>query len=317
MWGPLWGSYYWRFLHFSAQSYRDKVLTEEESKNIRIFQILISKMLGCSYCSLHAMKYVLEHPPIFTTGIEYWDYEFTFHNHVNKTKKEPSIELTREEAQEALTLKMASYGFKMDEIDNAFVQDFWSVLLFTCLSYSATPDKVSEMEQKSMKEFLLASCYTLPFNQHVCADQRLAREHLTEFLLANCDVSTRDNAFLTVTNMYNVLALEFGKEIRTVAENKEIFQTHFDPKTYPMFVRSQEVHQEDQLKMIALQKQLHIVTPIAQTSDEAEYWKNVTIALSVVLGFLILLDLLWIVKFVHKSYKKPIIANDENIANVS
>jgi hypothetical protein len=207
---------------------------------------------------------------------------------------------------------MTSYGFTMDQINDVFVQDFWSVLLFTCLSYTNTPDKPNEMEQNAMKQFLLASCYTLPFNQHVCADQRLARDHLTEFLLVNCDVSTRDNAFLTVTNMYNVLALEFGKEIRTVAENKEIFQTHFDPKTYPMFVRAQEVHNEDQIKMIALQKQLHNVTPIVQTTDE-EYWKNVTIALSVVLGFLILLDILWIVKFVHKSYKKPILIDDPGI----
>jgi hypothetical protein len=312
MWGPLWGSFYWRFLHFSAQSYLGKVLTEEESKQIKNFLILIARLLGCSYCSLHAMKYVLEHPPNFETGQQYWDYEFTFHNHVNESKQEKSLALTREEAQESLTTKMTSYGFTMDQINDVFVQDFWSVLLFTCLSYTNTPDKPNEMEQNAMKQFLLASCYTLPFNQHVCADQRLARDHLTEFLLANCDVSTRDNAFLTVTNMYNVLALEFGKEIRTVAENKEIFQTHFDPKTYPMFVRAQEIHHEDQLKMIALQKQLHNVTPIVQTTDE-EYWKNVTIALSVVLGFLILLDILWIVKFVHKSYKKPILIDDPGI----
>jgi hypothetical protein len=288
------------------------VLTEEESKQIRMFIILAAQKLPCNFCSLHAWKYVLEHPPNFTSGQEYWDYEFTFHNHVNETKQHPSLVLTREEAQESLTTKMASYGFKMDEIDNAFVQDFWSVLLFTCLSFTNTPDKPNEMDQNSMKQFLLSSCYTLPFNRHVCADQRLAREHLTEFLLANCDVSTRDNAFLTVTNMYNVLALEFGKEIRTVAENKEIFQTHFDPKTYPMFVRSHELHNEDQLKMIALQKQLHNVSPIAQNCDE-EYWKNVTIALSVVLGFLILLDLLWIVKFLHKSHKKPLLASNEDL----
>jgi hypothetical protein len=288
------------------------MLTEEESKQIRTFLILISQKLPCPGCAYSAMKYVLEHPPNFQNGQEYWDYEFMFHNHVNRTKQQPCLELTREEAQESLTTKMTSYGFRMDQIDDAFVQDFWSVLLFTCLSFTNTPDKPNEMDQNSMKQFLLASCYTLPFNRHVCGDQRLAREHLTEFLLTNCDVSTRDNAFLTVTNMYNVLALEFGKEIRTVAENKEIFQTHFDPKTYPMFVRSHELHNEDQIKMIALQKQLHNVTPIAQNCDE-EYWKNVTIALSVVLGFLLLLDLLWFVKFVYKSYKKPIPATDEDV----
>jgi len=324
VWSDFWGYWNWLYKHASARAYYYQVLTEEESVQIEMFEVSNCQLLGCPGCRYHAMKYIIDHKPKFTTGKEYWKYEFDFHNAVNQTKQNPSMVLTMEEAEESFKNRMMDRGVGIDEMEKTFLfQDFWNVLLFACTYFTITPDAPKEMEQDILKRFLFSACYTLPFNRYICNDNRMARYHLIDFLQTNMNVSTQEKAMITVTNMYNVLALEFNQPIRTYAENKAIFDLHAnDGKNYPLFVRAQEVHAEDQLKLIALQKELHGKLHEKKNNDTINtvtndtYWQNVSIALSIVLGFVLLLNLLYLVKMVWK-FKWKFNKHIENHTNVN
>ncbi len=306
MWAEQWGPWFWDYKHASAFSYRGLILTEEEAKQIKIFIIYMCQYLGCPFCKVHALKYIIgdgkninSHQPDFKTGDEYWDYEFKFHNHVNSNKDKKTLQITNQEAEEALINK---FGSNMDIVFN---QHFWSVLLFTCLTFSNTPDNVKDVEQTIMKDFLTSACYTLPFSHFVCSDGRTARDKLLEFVKDGVDVKTRDNAMKTITNMQNVLALEFGQPIRTLEENKTIFNNNFfDSKTYALYVRSIEVHKEDQIKLLNFQQRLNenMNTKSEETFQDNNYWYNVSIVLSVVLSFVLLLNVIWVAKILSNRY---------------
>lgn len=301
----MFGATFWFFLHCFALSYVGRDLTEEESRNIEAFLILLTKLLPCPNCSDHARIYTNGKKPKFTTGQELKEYLFHFHNDVNTRLNKMTF--TMQEADDALQLKLNGRNVK-----DVLHDDFWRVLLWTAHSFSRTPDKPTELQQLTIKQFLYTACYAMPFWAHVMSDGRTAREVMIETLNNHCDTTNIDAILYTINTMHNSVSLEFGTLYRTVEQTKKIFDVALDNKQYPQFIRANEMHMEDQKKLLALQKQL-AAQPHATTSDEA-YWQNVSIALAVVLGFVLLLDLIWAIR-IWKHRKHHMTAYDKTPAS--
>ena len=294
MWAPAWGFLFWLFLHAFAKSYEDKIMSQEEITQIQIFFNILIRWLPCPSCRVHALSYVHKVPFVFQDGKELANYFHVLHNDVNQRTNK--IQLTRKEADEALMTNLENQ--KASDLTNSFPDVYWLVLTWIAHNFTMNPDKPSEIEQKMMTDFLHSVCYVLPFRDYKCSNGKEAKEVLLETLENNINVTTRELVLETINTMYNSLSLEFGVLHRTMAQTKKMFDNGLDPKQYPLYIRMVEAEQATHKKLIALQKELEQVKPMATETNNADatYWMNVSIALSVILGVVLLLIVFWMVK---------------------
>ena len=106
-WPPLWGYYYWAFIHASGASFRGKVLDETTMNAIKSFLKVLCELLPCPGCRLHCMQYTGSILPSFNQGEEYWLYGIEFHNAVNKRTNKLIVTVPDREIREPQHLPRA------------------------------------------------------------------------------------------------------------------------------------------------------------------------------------------------------------------
>ncbi len=297
-WPPAWSYLFWLFLHSLAKSFEEQELTSIEIEQIQIFLNILIRWLPCPSCRYHALLYLNKKPFIFKTGKELSYQLFMFHNDVNERTNK--IQLTQEEAR--LALEESLQRRKAFDFPNSFPDDYWLVLLWVAHSFTMNPDHPTEQEQQMMKEFLHSVCFVFPFRNHKCVNGQLAKQVLLDVLEHHINVTNRENVVKTINTMYNSLSLEFGVLYRTMEQTKKMFDNSLDPTQYPLYVRMIEAEQATHKKLIALQNELKAQPKTFEL--DSNYWMNVCIALSVVLGLVILLNILYLVKSWMKQRQK-------------
>jgi hypothetical protein len=118
----------------------------------------------------------------------------------------------------------------------------------------------------------------------------------------NIDLTTREKALETITNMHNTVCNEFGIVPQTTDEAKALFMKNFDNTNYSKLIRAHQIREEDHIKMKALQteinglKKKHISNNTSNDCEDNTQWKNATIALSVILALLFLILITWCIQ---------------------
>ena len=267
----LWGFFFWFLLHASAKSFQDvEILSSVEIQKIHAFLTSLAQLLPCPDCRNHAMKYMQENNPVFKSGQDYIDYLFHFHNAVNKRTEK--IELTEQEAEDALQLKLKSYG--ITNLNELFIDDIWLVFVYVATSfideefvsehYLKTFEKpiVKEQLEATMKrqqslqfQFLESSCYILPFRNFQCHDGFSAKLRMLDLLSRHANVTNRQEIFKTIAVMYNSTSLEFGKNHRNDAEMTQLWVNGI--QNHEEYLKKYQIEQATHKRLIDLQKQIN------------------------------------------------------------
>jgi hypothetical protein len=230
------------------------------------------------------MNHVATNKPIFDNAEEYWKYTVEFHNTVNiRTKK---LEWSYEEAETSLLIKLQEFNLDLESVNRAFLQEFWNVLIYTCFTFSITPDATTDAEQTRFKNFITSSCYTLPFWSFVTSGGKTVQELLLEFINTpqNINLTTRDSAIETIANFHNVICGDFDVSPVTREEFKNKFMELFQSDNYSKLVRAHQIREEDHVKMLALQTELNEIktTGTVTILKPENPWKTSTTILTIV-----------------------------------
>jgi hypothetical protein len=217
------------------------------------------------------------------------------HNAVNERTHKLTISYA--EAEEHLTKQLAEFQWTPDKIEHAFFQDWWTALLMTTFSVSLTPDNPKEDEKKEYQAFIRDAVSVVPF-----AFKPSIRTILVAFVDSpDFKLNSRDDMFESLTNLHNSVCSEFGRVPKTVKEMKELFAQHFEQKVTTNLVRANQIHEEDNKKLLALQEELRTLKELKvnktnetnetnETSANNNY-QTATIALASILGVLLLVIL--------------------------
>lgn len=285
-WPPAWGYLFWHLLHSIAQAFRvhhpDKI-PPELAEALYNFICTVCRYLPCPHCRGHCIAYTHQIPPRFTRGDEVHKYLIDFHNAVNTRNNKMVV--SPAEADTNLSITLQEFGCTLEKIEEAFLQDWWTVLLLTTFSISMTPDAPKDDEKAEYQKFISNVCMVLPFSF-----KNSVRTTLVNFVNSESFVLTnRDTAFETITNLHNSVSSEFGVFPKTVKEMKDLFGTRFEVKNYTELVRAHQIREEDHKKMLEMQQKLENAT----TSDTDSGYKTATIVLSCVLGVIIVIHVYW------------------------
>lgn len=274
MWSPHWGYFFWFFVHSSALSFdQDEEIDIETLTHLKSFWYNMCGVLPCPGCSLHCFQNSMNEQFDFKTGRDYWEFTVRFHNKVNKSLDK--IEFSYNDAFDAWNKQLKQYNedLNIDNFKKAFLPVYWNVIYFCAMTFNgsllskvhkrASPRDDLRVEQKElMSRFLTSVCHILPFRNELVTDNNIVKNVLLNVLnetpLEN--VSTVDNALETVVRMYNSVCLDFGLTIKT----KEMLQNDINiqlSNTFSVgFTRSYQIHEEDQQRILNMQKQIELLT---------------------------------------------------------
>jgi len=291
----LWGYMYWFMLHCAGMHWRSKVtLTIDEAAMLKRFLEIMCRLLICPPCSLHCQMYVMRNPPIFATGHDFYKYLIDFHNTVNQKKPDPSVTLTYEEADAKLLEQLQG-----QTPIQAFNDQMWASVLLTTVRYFPTEKTVATDEEvAAYRQFLSDWIAMVPFSHRVVDgvfttddDTMKTVGSCMQSALATLPLDTRESSFSSICALYNVAAPHFGLLPRSTDETRVIFNNFWgDSKHSTDIQRSNKRHNEDQLKMVQMQKELHAMQQLLDRTEaqKLESYKTATIVLSCILGLLII-----------------------------
>lgn len=309
---PLWGYFYWTLLHSIGKAFANHypdAIPPEIAEALFRFMTRLCQLLPCSGCGIHCSAHVKADPPKFTRGVDVWNWFLKFHNKVNKSTNK--IEYSNQEAEDALSKQLAEFGWTSGKIEEAFFQDWWSALLMTSFSMSRTPDSPTEDEKKAYREFLRDASIVMPFGfKKISPDGTLARDLMVQFCDSQkMDVSNRDKVFETIVNLHNSICDQFGRVPKTVAEFKAAFAEKFETKNTTNLIRAVQIHDEDQKKMLELQKEINelrsgktVESDLSNNNGVSPSYQSATIALSCLLGILLLILLAAYMSYRYKLF---------------
>ncbi len=278
------------------------LFTEQQRMHIARFIQLLCLILPCPACRLHAMKYVAQHPPLFDTPQQYWDYLVTFHNNVNEETHK--MLFTDQEAKEALQEKCTARN--ITQLNESFTPDWFLPLIYSTVAYTRQPLTPSEQEQRLMKDLLESACYILPFSQCVFNGRTACDIMLSQ---GPIDTSTADKALDSVTKMFNAVAGYFNAKIETNDGMKQFLNKQF--VTYVDLVRAHEIRLEDHKKMKQLEEKYGIkadaiANKATQDVNSSPASSNTTEwAIIIVLSSLLIVFILfWSMPFILKRVRR-------------
>ncbi len=265
MWPPLWGYYYWWFIHSAAKAYGSRDLTDDEQQGVkRFFEALCGGLLPCPACGLHCLDHLSADPLKLSNGTEFWKYTVDFHNAVNK--RTHKLQVTYEEAEAMLAKSLDRFGGPTK------VQDFWHILLFACMIFTRTPDECLSDEREALIKLVDGACFMFPFTQ----DNQELRGRMLQFVHDNrASVVGKETAVQLVLNLFNHTAAEIGVFPMTKEEFVQGFFSKFNHKEHLSLVRSHQIREEDHIKMTALQEEL--VNTRDQRNWQAMFWASATV----------------------------------------
>jgi len=296
---PLWGYLYWPLFHAAAKAYikffKDQNLPNDISEQILFFFVHICKYLPCPGCRHHCSQQMQSHVPRFFRGEDFWTYTVDFHNAVNE--RNDKLRFTYAQAEDALETYLQSWKSSIDTIEETFSMDWWVAILLTSMTYCYVPDKPTDEEKTEYRKFLRSLCYIFPFGHKVLSDGRLCRDVMLEC----CDskemnLDSREQSFEAINHLHNSVCEHFGVLKKTLPEMKEVFAKKFTIQATQDISRGIQMREEDHKKMSALQQELNnlrLTNKVSGSpSSELNAYQTATIALSCILGFLLLALLL-------------------------
>ena len=256
MYPPLWGYLFWSLLHAAAKAFAvyfpDEIPPELAEALFRCLTRLC-KYLPCPGCRFHCLNHAQASPPRFNNGVQFWKWTVDFHNAVNaRTNK---LTISYEEAETLLIKQLAEFEWTVDKIEKAFLQDWWTAIFMTSFSFSLTPDTPKEEEKNEYRV-----CYLVPFGFKQMSDsKKKCRDVMHEFCSdpALLVLDNRDKIFESLTNLHNSISSDFGRVPKTILDMKALFSQRFEAQNTSSLTRANQVHEEDQKKMIAMQKELN------------------------------------------------------------
>ena len=287
MYPPYWSRFFWRLLHLSGKMYalRFQTIPSDVSERIYMFLVRLCKYLLCPSCSMHCAANMQIFPPRFMTGEQYWQYTVDFHNRVNERTQR--LKVTNAEAEEVLQTLLEEFKLTFDHLEDAFLQDFWTALLLTSFTFSKAPEKPTEDEKKEYREFLYDFCYIVPFGFKTIEQDKTVRDVMFE-KSATLELESKDGAFDAVIELHNAVSMVFGVAPKTQKEMKDVFGQNFDAKNATDIARASQMRDEDHKKMIELQQELIKLKDGAAPACDCSNFENATIALSVLLGVVLI-----------------------------
>lgn len=296
-WPPMWGYYFWFYIHASAFSLKDQgALTEEDSRQIKIFFDCLCYLLPCPACRYHCIAYTGKDLPDFKSGEQYWQYTVRFHNDVNLRNEK--VCFTVEEAVESLRSNASDYGLQLDAdhtFENTFISIYWDLVMYATFTYSSDLDNATSQERKRLLNFVKSFCHTLPYrnyqahasdNASVTAAVTLL-SHLLQYYetLVEEDVSSRKKAQKVITDLYNIAATSFNLVPKTTSELLSVFMQNFKPEIINEISRAQQIRKEDHSRSLQLSAKLQQ----CESHSHLKVYKNGVIFLSISLGTCVVL----------------------------
>lgn len=282
---PLWSVQYWRFIHCGILSYREVPFTPVISALWVEFFKLLCRYLPCPACAIHCGKHTsvtVAQGLEFNCWQELWDYAVEFHNEVSKRTKRLTYSV-----EEALTIWEE---FVEKTRTDYFLQDHWDVLSWCVHTYARDPNQVTEEEVGSFKRFLEIALHVIPFWQQPVGED-IARDVLLATLREPVtDLSTKEGAERLVNCLFNSVCGAFGVPSRTHEEMTQAFHDRYAGEKYLTYIRTMQIHEEDQKKLLELQARLnekdHQMSREECGSTE-DKWRTTTIILSVLCGLML------------------------------
>lgn len=127
----IWGPALWTILHSAAERVGQNVVVGIRFDEIRELELLVKSFpiaLPCAICQQHSREYLRNHPinwsgqtgPDVTEKVRKWFYDF--HDHVNRTKSEPTTSIPYEEVSSkynSITNLADQHKIVIDQISQA------------------------------------------------------------------------------------------------------------------------------------------------------------------------------------------------------
>lgn len=264
-WPPLWGHYYWLFIHcigirylplgFSdpKTAYKNGAKTAIPSRVLSATQTLLEN-LPCRVCVHHAAAYLEQHPfQSISTAQEFILYFFDMHNDVNK--RLGKIQITETAMFEQLNLSLVYQGMTVNDVYKRRPNSFQFVF-FIPLIYSAC---VVPTHNPWFMAFLADYSYLVPFEEHLVDSWVDPNDQ-------NRPVSAGE-AIEMVTALYNRHCGSMGFSPLDSAELMKRFRYHFSDKEQESTSRAYAMRLEDHRTISTYVDSLHKLPRLSHTLE--------------------------------------------------
>lgn len=252
-WPPVWGWFYWRYLHLIAW-YRDKdePVPVETLERLNKFLKFLFANLPCPQCGYHASAYLQENPiQENSTYGALFQWTVSIHNSVNTRNQVP--EWTLEEVENDLANKL-----KNPKEHNDFL--LWSVLLLTgiiCVGKNLEKDHAKKITQ--FLEFLEDAAVVFPYTE--VGDKMVVQVRALQNRLRDNGAAGFVDEFNTMYKLMAGLRNCCVDSIRiSDAEMERRLMNHYQKENYMDLVRAVQIREEDQKKMKELNEEVEKLT---------------------------------------------------------
>lgn len=286
-WPPEWGYLYWFLFHSGTSSYLTfDEIPKDELMHLQEGITNICGLLPCPSCSRHCQENVQQKPPKFTTDPEMvHQYFIRLHNAVNEHQTSKKV-LTYEEADNLLEDRLQEQGFSIDTITEAFLPQYWLVLIWMVKSAPSIPkDNFTMTIQKEIRPLLVSQfkniIYYFPFCRNESTLETL--QHFTDGLTDDSFETIMDGCKV-ISDMYNSVCLEYNQPFMST----EDMQTKWFKEIPQQLPRAEQMRREDHKLMKKLQEELHTL----QKRENGEgvvskEWKDLAVVLMAVMTIII------------------------------
>lgn len=283
----LWGHLYWFFIHSGSYYYITKKSDEHNLVHIQNFFLDLPNYLPCPGCKQHATMHIMNNYPKFDTFEKVWEYGINFHNQVNR--RNGKLIYSTEDAKQMLINRLQEFKLTVDELENAFLQDYFTVLIFTTYTYYNvhSDDNAPDILQEKYKNFLLNIVYLFPFGQKITSLNETCRDIMKTFINSEeFKVANQQEAETSITSLYNHICTIFNCHPVSKAEMRNRFTQYFI--NFPQVQQQEQSKREDAKKIRELQERVQNL----QNKEIKSSWKWIAIPFIILTSLLLLFVLI-------------------------
>lgn len=286
-WPPEWGYLFWFLFHSGTYSYLNfDEIPKKEIARLQEGLTNICGLLPCPSCSRHCQENIQKKPPKFTTDPQMiHEYFINIHNTVNEEQTGKRV-LGIEEANTFLNQRLKEQGYSLDTITEAFLPQYWFVLIWIVKSAPSVPkDNFTMTIQKSVRPLLVKQfqniIYYFPFcrNESTLSILKEVTEGLTED-----DFETIMEGCKVISDMYNSVCQEYNMPFLSLEE----MQTEWFKEIPQHLPRAEQMRREDHKLMAQMQEDLHVWQKKEGQKDlVSKEWKELSMVLIAVITIMI------------------------------
>jgi len=272
-WPPLWGHFYWNFLHSAAyHKINQTKLSPNLQKSIGRFLKVWCVFLPCSVCKNHCKRFNQSKPPAFKDGLQFWEYTVDFHNDVNARTKKRIVGYP--EARRLLSWNLSAVYPRVNRtnmldpgtLEESLPLQFWFVVIFATYIFTTSPRSTTPVEQQRLYRFMVSFFEIAPFSSKTTiriTSSRTVGEHILKGLKSGKDngmLACRDKAQNLLLELYNSICLEFDhvpyQDFQTFSKP---FKDNFTDDNFQALIRAQIIRREDHEKITQMERSARVV----------------------------------------------------------